>query len=176
MGPEKIVTLIFLFSRDASITSALQMLEGGVSKTAIIEWYIYFRGLMSRYMLDNRLVLGGVGETVEIDESLFRGRRKYNVGRILPHQPWVFGAIERSSNKVVVFTVDARNRQVLEDRIDQCITPGTTIISDEWAAYNQLNNINNYTHHTVNHTQNFVDLLNPDVHTQTIEGFWGNAK
>ena len=119
MGPEKIVTLIFLFSRDASITSALQMLEGGVSKTGIIDWYIYFRGLMSRYMLNNRLVLGGVGETVEIDESLFRGRRKYNVGRIFPHQPWVFGAIEQSSNKVVVFTVDGRNRQVLEDRLHQ---------------------------------------------------------
>ncbi|CAF4928587.1 unnamed protein product, partial [Rotaria sp. Silwood1] len=52
---------------------------------------------------------------------------------------------------------------------------GTTIHSDQWRAYNDLQNDPNYQHLTVNHSLNFVD---PDtgVHTQNIENTWMRVK
>ena len=54
------------------------------------------------------------------------------------------------------------------------IRPGTTIISDEWRAYNDIG-IYRYTHQTVNHSVNFV---NPSsgAHTNRVEGYWSCTK
>ncbi len=48
-------------------------------------------------------------------------------------------------------------------------------MTDCWGGYNQLGGMNNYTHMTVNHSENFVDP-NTHEHTQTIEEFGGNRK
>jgi len=34
----------------------------------------------------------------------------------------------------------------------------------------------NLTHHWVNHSQNFVNPLFPDIHTNSIEGFWSGMR
>ena len=59
-------------------------------------------------------------------------------------------------------------------KIIRVILPGTTVMSDEWAAYSSLSR-RGYYHLTVNHSENFVDLVTGS-HTQTIEGFWSNSK
>ena len=69
-----------------------------------------YRDLMSMDQVGNPILLGGPGLTIEIDKSLFRGRRKYNRGRVLPDSPWIFGAIERESGKVAIFQVHNRTR------------------------------------------------------------------
>ncbi len=71
-------------------------------------------------------------------------------------------------------SVDRRDAATLLPIIQQYILPGTTIISDLWAAYNTLNNLG-YTHLTVNHSMNFVD---PITHATTnhIESLWQKAK
>ena len=50
--------------------------------------------------------------------------------------------------------------------------------SDSWAAYNNIPNINNgvYMHDAINHRLHFVDPVNPEIHTNTIEGMWAHAK
>ncbi|KAI6651235.1 hypothetical protein LOD99_5382 [Oopsacas minuta] len=58
--------------------------------------------------------------------------------------------------------------------IQQYILPGTTIHSDEWASYAILQDTT-YVHHTINHSQNFVDP-HTGVHTQGIESSWGSVK
>ena len=85
---------------------------------------------------------------VEIDESLF-ARRKYNRGRLVV-QKWVIPIIQ------------------------QYILPGTTIYSDMWPAYNQLNELG-YDHRVVNHSRNFVDPQS-GVCTNGVEGMWSHAK
>jgi len=55
------------------------------------------------------------------------------------------------------------------------VAAGSTIISDEWAAYGTLGNINNYTHMTVNHSVNFVDPVT-GANTQKIESSWRALK
>ena len=152
------------------------MCAGEISEYSVIDWFNLFRDLMIRYQLEHPLRLGGPGETVQIDKSLLRGKRKYNVGRAIPNYPWVFGAIQESTQKMIVAVVPDRTGGTLKEKITTYILPGTRIISDQWAGYNGITaHPNNYTRLTVNHTENYVDPAT-GAHTQRMEGFWGNAK
>ena len=72
--------------------------------------------------------------------------------------------------------VSRRDAQTLLPIIQAHVLPGTIIYSDEWAAYNQVQNIPNVTAHaTVNHSLHFVDPQT-DVHTQNISSCWNRVK
>ena len=100
-------------------------------------------------------------------------KRKYNRGRLVKEGIWIFGIIERGTCKVALFTCSARSAGELIPKTDRVVLPGTSIMSDEWASNRSLSQ-QGY-HHTVNHTENFVDPVT-DCHTQTIESFWANSK
>ena len=107
---------------------------------------------------------------MEIDESKFGAKRKYKRGRV-SEGPWVFGIVERGSQKVLLFRVPDRTGETLVHRlITTHIQPGTVIYSDQFTPYIPLNQLG-YIHVSVNHSKNFVD---PDsgAHTNTIEGVW----
>jgi transposase-like protein len=113
-----------------------------------------------------------VGLIVEIDESAWT-KRKYNRGRQVSNQ-WVFGGIDRDSRDCFAVMVDRRDADTLLPIINQYILPGTTIYSDQWAAYNGIASgphPQKYVHLTVNHSQNFVDPVTR-THTQNIENLW----
>ena len=91
-------------------------------------------------------------------------------------RPWVFGALDITTKKVVMFIVPNRSQAELTAKIEEYVAPGSIIHSDKWAAYQNLSNHpNGYVHLTVNHSENFVDP-NTGVHTQNIENFWRHAK
>jgi hypothetical protein len=48
-------------------------------------------------------------------------------------------------------------------------------MSDKWKSYNCLEQ-NGYVHFSVNHSNNFVDPDDPNVHTQTVESRWNAIK
>ena len=58
--------------------------------------------------------------------------------------------------------------------IQNYVAPGTTIITDKWKAYINLQN-HGYVHLDVNHSQNFVDPES-GAHTNRIEGTWTHVK
>ena len=147
--------------------------ELGIGHTTVIEYNNYFREVCASTIIRNPIVIGGANTTVEIDESLFC-RRKNNVGRLLREQ-WVFGGICRETGECFLYPVEDRSAATLLPIIRDSIRPGTTIISDLWQSYNQIPNIGNYIHLTVNHSQNFVDPVT-GAHTQQIESNWNKAK
>jgi transposase len=53
------------------------------------------------------------------------------------------------------------------------VDPKATVYTDEWAGYTKLHTTHP-THHTIKHTDRVY--ASGDVHTQTIEGFFGNVK
>ena len=52
------------------------------------------------------------GSIIEIDESLFGKKRKYNRGRV-HNMIWVFGAVERGTRNAVLQIVSKRDRATL---------------------------------------------------------------
>ena len=100
-------------------------------------------------------MIGGTGLTVEIDESKF-GKRKYNKGRLVEGQ-WVVGGICRETGDVflAVCPNNKRDAETLLDIIERHVDKQSTVITDCWRAYNELDR-EGWQHLTVNHEYNFV--------------------
>ena len=125
-------------------------------------------------MLANPAQFGGPGRVVAIDESLVAWRKPGNAqGRGVPEM-WVFGGVDTITHDFFMELVPRRDSATLLPLIQRYILPGTTIWSNEWAAYNGLAALG-YPHQTVNHSQTYV---NPPtgVHTNHIESQWNACK
>jgi transposase-like protein len=172
----KIILMLYMWS----INTSNQIIQNELDLTdkTVTSWCKKIR-LICKYAMENiykNEMIGGPGTIVEVDESLV-ARRKYNRGRATS-QKWVFGGIQRqvdgTCNAFVEFVQDRRETTLLAI-IQKRILCGTTIISDGWAAYRNLSK-HGYFHHVINHSQNFVDPINPSIHTQRIENHWKHLK
>ena len=119
---------------------------------------------------------------VEVDESLFGRRTKYHRGMSRGNKVWIFGLVERETNRLKLFPVDSRNADQLLSLIQEHVSPGSTIYTDGWAAYNGLTSLG-YRHFVVEHKHTFKQICTDavtgesvTVHTNTIEGSWKHAK
>lgn len=142
-----------------------------LSSNTIVDWCMFCREVCEVILFNERQQIGGEGTRVQIDESKV-GKRKYHRGHIVEGQ-WVFGGIEEGSRKCFVVAVEDRSEKTLIPLIQRWIKPGTTIISDSWKGYINLNKYG-YIHQTVNHSVEFVNE-NGD-HTNKIEGHWKQLK
>ena len=113
---------------------------------------------------------------VEIDESKFV-KRKYNNGKARKCEDWVLGGICRETGQVFMRIVHDRKKETLISIIKEYVLPGTVILTDCWAAYNELKDLEgmDYCHYTVNHSETYVDPVT-GAHTNTIEGTWAHCK
>jgi transposase-like protein len=116
--------------------------------------------------------IGGPDKVVEIDESKL-GQRKFNRGHPFKGQ-WVFGGVERHSGRTFFVPVPDRSAETLVAVIRDWIEPGTTVISDCWGAYQNLEE-EGYRHLTVNRSIGFVDP-HTGAHTNTIQCHWRHLK
>ena len=103
---------------------------------------------------------------------------QYHRGRPPTHDVWVFGMVDVSHTPALGYMeiVPRRDAATLLPIIQNVVQPGTTIHSDEWAAYNRVQSIPGIAaHETVNHSLFFVDPVT-GVHTQNIESYWNRVK
>ena len=71
--------------------------------------------------------------------------------------------------------VPQRNAATLLPIIQQHVQAESSVHSDEWAAYNNIQSLPNVAaHNTVNHSLHFVDP-NTGVNTQNIESYWNRV-
>ena len=70
------------------------------------------RDICSLKILHNNVKMGGGGKTVEIDESKFRHKRKYNCGRI-SRGTWVLGMVERGTGRALSVSSTQQNERNL---------------------------------------------------------------
>jgi transposase len=109
---------------------------------------------------------------VEIDESYFGKKRKYNRGKVHKKQ-WVFGITERQTNKVLLQLVSDRKKETLLPIITKHVSKTATIHHDDWSSYRKLSQLG-YKDLVVNHSKHFKGPNG--ACTNTIEGLWGVIK
>ncbi|KCZ77802.1 hypothetical protein H311_01180, partial [Anncaliia algerae PRA109] len=75
-----------------------------------------------------------------------------------------------------VFFVEVinRNKETINNIILENIELGTTIVTDSWSGYVDLNKLG-YFNLTINHSENFIDPLT-GANTQSIENRWSVYK
>ena len=75
-----------------------------ISKQSIINWFNFCRDICTGFMFRHPVPLGGGGanDTVEVDEALYKRKNKYHRGHDRGGGKWLFGAIERITNKVIL--------------------------------------------------------------------------
>ena len=87
----KILHLLYCWAHNYS--NKLAQFEVGVNKNTVTFYYKQFRNACFECVMNQAHMIGGEGQTVEIDETLI-AKRKYHVGRTLS-QIWIFGGICR---------------------------------------------------------------------------------
>jgi transposase-like protein len=102
--------------------------------------------------------------------------------RIFYLHVWIFGMVERETNCIILYPVSDRTEATLLPIIQPHVAPDSTIYSDGWASYCNLNDVG-YKHFTVLHKYDFkkvfVHTVTKEefvVHTNRIEGAWKHAK
>jgi len=130
-------------------------------------------------------VLEAEGVTVEADETFVGGkireaeRRKLaeqglgNRGPATKPRPVVYGALERGGQVRARVAGTSRTADAARAHVRSFVLPGSMIYTDDWGGYKRLGK-NGYAHRRVNHSARvYVD---GDVHTNSIEGFFGLLK
>lgn len=112
--------------------------ETKIDKRTAVDWNNFCREVVVFSSFQTQLQIGGHGIIVEIDESKI-GKRKYHRGHPVEGQ-WVFGGVERETNKCFIVPVQDRSKETLLPLIKKYVRPGSVIISDFWKVriYNIL--------------------------------------
>jgi len=155
---------MYLFSVSKNGVSAKE-LERHLGVTYKTAWRIAKHVRMLMQQGDNQLT--GI---VEIDETYIGGKHPRKLG--YSKKETVFGMVERKG-RVRASQVRSSGARVLLPAISQSIHTDANVYSDEYGAYKTLTKIG-YSHTTVNHSK--LEYVRDTVHTNTIEGFWGQLK
>ena len=127
--------------------------EHHFSDHTIADWDMFCGETLLVYLEGSSEKIGSPNKKVEIDESKF-GLRKYHKGHPVRGQ-WVFDEVECGSGRTFLVPVPDRTVNTLKNVTHAWLKPGTTLISDFWAAYRDIES-QGYTYRTVNHSISFV--------------------
>jgi transposase len=109
---------------------------------------------------------------VEIDETYVGGKR-HGLGHCYTkNKTIVFGMLQRDG-QLMTKIVPSNAGKVLKPIIEENVTKGSTVHTDELKSYNGLEKVG-YTHQTVHHKAG--QYVNGISHTNSIESFWARLK
>ena len=165
---------------DIPVTSDKESEEKDSKKTmttstnTISKYFELFRNLICEEMIkiSKHRKISGINTVVEMHESMF-GKRKHNRGKLTGRHQWFFEGICRQTRDIFLTLCQGnkRDRPTLEKIIVDNVEKGTTLYTDGWKAYEQLERLG-YLWESVNHSEHFVSPTNPSCYTNTIEGTW----
>ena len=157
---------IYLFSNGKNGTSAKE-LERHLGVTYKCAWRM---AKQIRLMLQEH---GGMlSGTVEADETYYGGKAK--MYRKYDNKTAIVGIVEKKKGvgQVKAFTTKHADATVTLPFIKANVKAGSTLQTDESRIYSRVKR--DFTHEFVNHSK--FEYVKAGVHTNTIEGFWGQLK
>ncbi len=166
-----VVMFQFCTSRNGVAAKEVERQLGVTYKTA---WRMCHE--IRKYMaqLDSDDPLGGVGEIVEIDETLIGGSISGKGKGYKGNKTCVVGMLERDGGELIARVSVRRTKGVLQALINEHVLPGTTIHTDEFPGYRGVASYG-YNHVTVNHS--LGEYTKPNgAGVNSIEGFWAQLK
>jgi len=116
---------------------------------------------------------------VEIDETSWGGkpRNKHKTraeaAAFREAKPTILGMVERGG-RVRLRVIPSRRGPALSREVRANVDPSSLLLTDDWQAYKPLKYDGFLAHRIINHSQGLY--VDGDVHTNTIEGFFGNLK
>jgi transposase-like protein len=143
------------------------------SEHTVCNFYRHFRQLTSSALKEEDTLIGGLGITVEIDETKL-GKRKYHRGHRVDGV-WVLVGIEKlPRGRIFLVKIEDRSQDTLLPIIQHHVHPDSEIETDLWKGYNGLSSAG-FVHRTVNHSRTFVDP-STSACTNTVEGLNSGLK
>ena len=122
---------------------------------------------------------------VEADETFVGGKPRESYRREVARKGWnmqtaywdrkavVFGAVERGG-RIRAEVIPNSRGQTVQAKVREYVLPASMIYTDDYHGYKKLDGKGGYTHRRINHSARIY--VDGDVHTQTIEGFFGLFK
>jgi transposase-like protein len=142
-------------------------------------WFLLQR-IRNCFGIDDEEQLDGI---IEADETFVGGKNKnrhkdkkvaQSQGRSFKDKTPVLGLLQRNGS-VRAFVVADTKSKTIQPLIFKHVQKDSVFISDEWHAYRGLDKY--YDHHVVDHSRKqYVDFDNPEIHSNSIEGFWSILK
>lgn len=156
-------------SKKGVSAAQLQRQLGLTYKTA---WFVCHR---IREAMDQDTLLGGGGQTVEADETYLGGRKPRGVvGRGAIGKAPVQAVVERKG-RVAALHTDGLSASELRANVRRLVKADSAIHTDQALAYVGIGRAFGGGHHTVNHSERFVDP-ETGAHTNTAECFFSLVK
>jgi transposase-like protein len=115
---------------------------------------------------------------VEVDETSWGGKPRFKMNKKEVavwrenNRTTILGMVEREG-RVRLRIIPSRRGPALSREVRSHVNPSAFLLTDDWAAYKPLRG-EYLTHATINHRAGVY--VNGDIHTNTIEGFFGNLK
>jgi transposase len=164
------VMFLFTTTRNGVAATRVERELGVTYKTA---WRMCHQ--IRKYMasLDSDDPLGGVGEIVEIDETLIGGSVAGKGQGYRGNKTTVLGMLHKGG-ELVTRVVDDTKRSTLWPLICGNVLPGSTIHTDEFRSYRGIG-LRGFRHMTVNHASG--EYVSPyGCSVNALEGYWSALK
>ncbi|MBA2241051.1 MAG: IS1595 family transposase [Solirubrobacterales bacterium] len=118
-----------------------------------------------------------LGGDVEVDETSIGGKARYRMTRaegaaFREAKPTVLGMVERGG-RVKLRVIPSRRGPGLSREVRAHVNPSAMLITDDWVAYKPLRR-EFLDHRVINHSAG--EYVVGDIHTNSVEGFFGNLK
>ncbi|XP_014783956.1 uncharacterized protein LOC106879048 [Octopus bimaculoides] len=180
----KLIWLMYLWSREHQQIEMSH--ETDVGERTISDWCHFIRERLEWFLEDHPTELGDdppeiggfdldSGEPIIVEVGMFTFfKSKHNEKKHEKEGHMVFGGIERGTGKCFLVPIEHQNKDAFEAIVTRWILPGTHIVSDVWAEYLQIDQIQQgiYTHEYID----YEDPNDSEIHTRNIDKMWLKVK
>ena len=118
------------------------------------------------------------GQIHEGERRRLRKTGGWNQGRATKDRAIVFAAVERKGRLRASVVGTSRTQReassAIRSDLYEFVLPSSLVFTDDWGGFNDYAKTGRYTFHRVQHSQRIY--VSGNVHTNTVEGFFGHFK